>query len=56
MFQFLTPEVWDGLVWAVILIGGALAILRLYRDLSGPPRFREPAESDDPAAPGSAPR
>jgi hypothetical protein len=46
MFNFLTPELFDGLVWAVILIGGALAILRLARDLTGPPRW--PAEDDAP--------
>ncbi|MCD4685883.1 MAG: hypothetical protein K8S97_08100 [Anaerolineae bacterium] len=31
-FNFLTPEVWNGLVIGVILIGFALAILRLISD------------------------
>jgi hypothetical protein len=39
MLSFLTPDVFEGLVWAVILIGGAFAILRLLRDLTGPPRW-----------------
>ena len=41
MLDFLTPEIFDGLIWAVILIGGALAILRLLKDLTGPPRWRD---------------
>lgn len=32
MIKFLTPQVWDGLVLGVALIGGALAILRLLND------------------------
>ncbi len=39
-FDFMTPEIWDGLVLAVIIIGMALAALRLYSDLSRPPRER----------------
>lgn len=31
-FDFLTPDVWNGLVIGTILIGGALAILRLVSD------------------------
>lgn len=31
-FSFLTPEVWNGLVIGVTLIGAALAILRLIED------------------------
>jgi hypothetical protein len=30
--DFMTSDVWDGLVIGVILIGMALAVLRLYRD------------------------
>jgi hypothetical protein len=36
-FDFMTPDVWNGLVIGVILIGLALALLRLYRDLSRSP-------------------
>lgn len=32
--KFMTPDVWDGLVLGIILIGVALAVLRLYRDRS----------------------
>jgi hypothetical protein len=32
--DFMTPDVWDGLVIGVVFIGVALAILRLYSDLS----------------------
>lgn len=39
--NFLTPQLFDSLIWAVIMIGGALAVLRLYRDLSGPSRFQD---------------
>ncbi len=38
MFQFLTPQVFDALIWGVILIGLVLAGLRLYRDLFVPRR------------------
>ncbi|MCL4877668.1 MAG: hypothetical protein KJ064_13485 [Anaerolineae bacterium] len=34
----LQPEHFDYLVIAVIIVGGIWAIIRLYRDLSGPPR------------------
>ena len=49
-FDFLTPGVFDALVWAVILIGGALAILRLYRDLSGPPQYVDDAAAMPPSS------
>lgn len=35
-FDFLTPDVWNGLVLGVIIIGLSLAALRLFRDLSRP--------------------
>ncbi|MCC6800966.1 MAG: hypothetical protein IT325_12685 [Anaerolineae bacterium] len=34
--EFMTPDVWNGLVLAVVIVGLALAALRLYRDLSRP--------------------
>jgi len=34
--DFMTPEVWDGLVLGVVVIGLAFAALRLIRDLSRP--------------------
>lgn len=30
--DFLTPDVWNGLVLAVVLIGGSLAVLRIIED------------------------
>ncbi|MBN1201838.1 MAG: hypothetical protein JXJ20_08285 [Anaerolineae bacterium] len=38
--DFMTPDVWNGLVLGVVLIGLSLAILRLYSDLSRPVRKR----------------
>lgn len=47
MLNFLTPALFDTLVIVVVLIGGALAAVRLYRDLSQPlPPFGA-APSDD---------
>lgn len=34
--RFLTPEFFDALVIAVIIIGAALASIRLYRDFTRP--------------------
>jgi hypothetical protein len=34
--DFLTREVFDTLIIAVIIIGGALAVVRLYKDLTRP--------------------
>ncbi|HMM26854.1 MAG: hypothetical protein AAGU78_10620 [Chloroflexota bacterium] len=51
--EFMTPDVWNGLVLAVVIIGLALAALRIYRDLSRPkqgPR-RPPPAAPKPAAP-----
>ncbi len=31
-FDFMTPDIWDGLVLGVVLIGLSLAALRLMRD------------------------
>jgi hypothetical protein len=31
-FDFMTPDIWDGLVLGVVLIGLSLAVLRLIRD------------------------
>jgi hypothetical protein len=31
-FDFMTPEVWNGLVMGVVLVGAAFAVLRLLRD------------------------
>ena len=51
MLNFLTPELFETLVWVVVFTGGAWALYRLYRDLSGPPRWPK----DDPAPPSSGP-
>ena len=34
--DFLTPDIWDGLVIGIVLIGLAFAALRLYSDFSRP--------------------
>lgn len=53
--DFMTPDVWDGLILGVVMIGLALAVLRLYSDLSRPiskpPRRKNPynnGENDYP--------
>lgn len=49
MLTFLTPAFFDTLVIVVILIGGAFAAVRLYRDLSQPaPPFGAAASDDLP--------
>ncbi|MBN1681892.1 MAG: hypothetical protein JW966_16565 [Anaerolineae bacterium] len=51
--DFLTPEVWNGLVIGVVLIGLSLAFLRLYRDLSRPINTRrKPVSRDEEHDPG----
>lgn len=47
MLSFLTPELFDTLVIVVILIGGALAVVRLYADLRRPAPPFGGAPSDD---------
>lgn len=45
--SILTREVFDTLIMAVILIGGALAVVRLYRDFTRPligGRLQPPAD------------
>jgi hypothetical protein len=32
--EFMTPEIWDGLVIGVVLVGLALAVLRIMNDRS----------------------
>lgn len=49
MLDFLSPELFDALVWVVIAIGGVLALRRLIGDLTGPPRW--PHDDDDLTAP-----
>jgi hypothetical protein len=51
MLEFLTPERFNTLIWAVIVIGGAAAVLRLVKDLTGPPRWKDDADSSGPAGP-----
>jgi len=50
--DFMTPDVWNGLVLAVIIIGLALAALRLYADLSRP---QDDERTPPPAVPPKAP-
>ena len=45
--DFLTPEVWNAILLGVVFIGLALAILRLYSDLSRPlDNHRQPPAED----------
>ena len=47
-FEFMTREVFDALIIAVIVIGGALAAVRLYRDFTRPlPRSTPPSDESD---------
>jgi len=49
--DFMTPDVWDGLVLGVIIVGLALAVLRLYVDLSRrPDGERTPPPPEPPPA------
>jgi hypothetical protein len=45
--SFLTPALFDTLVLVIVLIGGALALVRLYRDLGRPPPPPGAAPCDD---------
>ncbi len=49
--DFLTPEFFDALVIAVIIIGGALAVVRLYRDLTRPLPDEHPQWAADDTQP-----
>lgn len=49
--DFMSPDVWNGLVIGVVLIGLALAILRLITDLSRPPRNRPTQRPTYPSEP-----
>lgn len=58
--EFMTREVFDTLIFAVIFIGGAFAFVRLYRDFTRPlpddfnpfvPVGNEPALSDEDTQP-----
>lgn len=53
MLNFLSPELFDTLVWVVIFTGGAWALWRLYQDLTGPPRW--PRDDASGAPPPSSP-
>jgi hypothetical protein len=52
-FDFLTPQVFDILIVVVIIIGLALAAVRLYDDLTRPlpPRPPRPDDDTDPHRP-----
>ncbi|GIK28758.1 MAG: hypothetical protein IT298_05980 [Chloroflexi bacterium] len=45
-FEFMTREVWDALIIGALIIGAALAALRLYTDFTRP--------DDDPLPPSRA--
>ncbi len=58
--EFMTREVFDTLIFAVIFIGGAFALVRLYRDFTRPlpDKFNpfvaigeEPTKSDEDTQP-----
>ena len=46
MFQFLTPGFFDALVWLTLIVGVAVAIVRIYRDFKRGPRSFTPLESE----------
>lgn len=54
MLSFLTVPIWEALVWANIVVGGAWAIYCLYRDLTGPDRFAADESSYSNGPPGPA--
>ncbi len=43
-FDFMKPDVWDGLVLGVVVVGAALAALRLYSDWVFAQRQKKRAE------------
>ncbi len=50
--DFLTPELFDALIVAVIILGLALAAVRLYDDLTRPlPASEPPVNPDDDTQP-----
>jgi hypothetical protein len=53
MLNFLTREVWDTLIYATIIVGGALALWRLWQDLA---RARPKEKDDDERQEGEGPR
>ena len=46
MFQFLTPGFFDALVWLALIVGVAVAIVRIYQDFKRGPRSFAPRESN----------
>lgn len=52
--DFMTREVFDTLILIVILVGGALAAVRLYRDFTRPLSRSHPAWSDEDTQPNPA--
>ncbi|HEX3054022.1 MAG TPA: hypothetical protein VHP83_25435 [Aggregatilineaceae bacterium] len=45
-FNFMKPDVWDGLVLGVVVVGAALAALRLYSDWVFAQRQKKRAEQN----------
>ena len=54
MFSSLTPEFFDTLIVVVIILGLALAAVRLYRDFTRP--LPEDRSTCSPSQPESSPR
>jgi hypothetical protein len=52
--DFMTREVFDTLVIVVIIIGGALALVRLYQDFTRPLPADDDQWSDDDTQPNAA--
>ncbi|GAB4438432.1 MAG: hypothetical protein Kow00120_06040 [Anaerolineae bacterium] len=46
MLVFLTPDVWNALIVLTIVIGGALALWRLWQDLTRPTLSDDDARRD----------
>ena len=49
--DFLTPEFFDTLIWITIILGLALAAVRLYDDLTRPLSPEEPPHDPDDTPP-----
>jgi hypothetical protein len=49
MLKFLTPDLFNIAIWALIVVGVVAAVARLIRDLTGPPRWPDgPPSGDSP--------
>lgn len=47
-FEFMTRELWEALIAAVLILGAALVAVRLYADFSRPLPPDDPSSDDAP--------